>query len=234
VNFKELVAPLAARKNADADWETGSGFLIRVAGQIYLVTTAHIANYEKDQKAEWSKWSPELYLVDESKEALAKVPLFDETTEVRIPLFKYFRATDEPERILDLILLPVAAGELMASMTRIFTLPDEKATYAKNDKVVMFGRRDPWPYLNVTTHRVSLPAPAIMHMEPEGQKGDSGAPVLTPTGSLVGMNYGHGNAEASGAMIISAELIELAATTTDGYVPGWTYQHPVPQTHNQP
>lgn len=163
-----------------------------------------------------------------------KLPLTDETRGVRTPLFKYIRATDEPGRILDLILLPLSPGDTMAGMSRIFVLPSEKATYEKDDKVLMFGRRDPWPYLNVTTHRVAVPDAQIMHMEPEGKPGDSGGPVLTPSGALVCMNYGHGNSAASGAMVISSELFEIATTSTDGFVKGWNYNPLVAQATIQP
>lgn len=200
-----------------------------------MATAAHIANYQEDQMAEWSKWSGELHLVDENRVSRASVRLFDETSGARTPLFKYLRATNEPGRILDLILLPLSPGDPMASMSKIFVLPDEKATYGLDDKVLMFGRRDPWPHLNVSTHRVTVPDPAIMHMEPEGKSGDSGGPVLTAGGSLVGMNYGHDNpGGAPGAMVILSELIEIAATTSDGYVNGWSYQQPVAQTGIQP
>lgn len=217
-----------------ADWEIGSGFLIEASGQIYLVTTAHIANYQLEQRAEWSEWSPDLFLIDDNKNASASAPLFDETNGVKTPLFKYLRATDDPDRILDLILLPLSPGTAMAKMSRIFVLPSEKAKSVKDDKVLMFGRRDPWPHLNVTTHRVAVPDPAIMHMEPEGTKGDSGAPVLTTAGSLVGMNFGHDNPQIPGAMVISSEIIEVASTAMDGFVNGWTYTQPVAQAQIQP
>ncbi len=51
---------------------------------------------------------------------------------------------------------------------------------------------------------------------------------------LLPMNLGHGNEAASGAMVISSEVIEIPSTTTDGYVPGWTHQLPVSQAQTQP
>lgn len=233
MNFNELAAPIAAPDSA-GNFNIGAGFLVKCAGQIYLVTAAHVANYELDQMAKWANWSPELILVDESTSPLARARLFDETSSVKSPLFKYLRTTSEPDRILDLLLLPLSPGEPMARMSKIFALPDEKAAYAKDDKVFMVGRRAPWPYVNLTTHVVTVPDAQIMHMEPEGKPGDSGGPVLTSAGALVGMNYGHGNAAASGAMVITSELIEIAATTTDGFVKGWTYSSVAPQGRTQP
>lgn len=230
VDFNNMVAPIAAINEAGTELTVGSGFLVEVGGQIYLVTVAHMANYQPDQTDDWSLWNSVLTFHDEDRNIVAQVPLFDEDKDARTPLFKYGRATDPPGRILDLILLPLSPEEPMANISKIFVFPDDKATYSQGDEVTMLGRRDPWPQLSVTTHVVTEPDSAIMHMEPEGKQGDSGGPVISATGSLVGMIYGSGNPHIPGAMVISAAIIEAVTGAVDGFVDGWSYSEAVIET----
>jgi hypothetical protein len=223
-----MVAPLAALQHDGKDYWTGSGFLVQIDGQIYLVTAAHLMNGEKDQTDDWSQWVNEITLVDESLRAVSRVPVFDvDGNGTKVPRFLFGRPQDAPGRIMDIILLPLSPEEAMSSMSTIFALPSSRATYKLGDEVTMLGRRDPWPNLSVAKHVLTDQAGAVLYMHPEGQQGDSGGPVVCSTGLLVGMNYGGQNSLRPGAILISAELIEKISTAVNGFIGGWAYTYSV-------
>ena len=212
-----------------------SGFLVRIDGQIYLVTAAHLADYGNAPTGDWSKWSDTIYLVDEAVGAdgnferfLASFDLFHEGTDgSRAPRFKFaWWQGDDPNAIMDIILLPLTADELIVEMYDIFELPRDRGNYEDSAPVTMLGRRVPgFPALSVGNHHLTTQRFLVCHMMPQAQVGESGGPVISSAGLLLGMNFGV-HTEIPGAMLFSTETIESIATAENGFVEGWAPYQP--------
>lgn len=205
----------------------GAGFLVQVDGQAYLTTVAHIATSgAHDQFDDWPNWSNEINIQDEQGNLLARVPLFEEDASgMRVPLFKYGRTTDDPQRLLDLIMVPLATDHLKAVKSEAFLLPESLASAQIGDEVVIVGCRE-WP--KIKTERYTLKGAStgsvVFYTEPPSQKGESGGPLLTSSGGLLGINYGGDNPQAPGTgLILTAAFFTLLPAAENGYIRGLAY-----------
>lgn len=230
-----MVAPLAAPTQDGPESNVGSGFLVQSDGQIYLATVAHLATGQPSQTDDWSLWADEITLHNEQQATLARVPLFDVNDDgVKVPRFKYGRSTDTPGVLADVILLPLSPDEPMSSMSDIFHLPGAIAPYGQGDTVTIVGRR-PWPALNAETHTLTEVFFELLLCHPEGLKGDSGGPVVSSSGLLVGMNFGGDNPNYPGhGLLIPVGLIDVLTKAVDGFITGWSYSPSVNQTRPRP
>lgn len=205
----------------------GTGFIVQIGGETYLTTVAHLATGATDQFDDWPNWSSEINIQDGEKNILAQVPLFDgDRGEGRVPLFKYGRTTSEPRQLLDLILVPLSADYLHAASSKVFLLPPPIPAAAQvGDKAVIVGCRN-WP--RITTESYSLAGSSsdqvVIHIDPPSRVGESGGPLLTPAGGLLGINYGDGNAYAPGmGLVLNAACIDWLHTAKNGYIEGINY-----------
>lgn len=226
-----MVAPLAAPTQQGPESNVGSGFLVQSDGQIYLVTVAHLATGQTSQTDDWSLWADEITLHNAQHTTLARVPLFEINDEgVKIPKFKYGRSTDTPGVLVDVILLPLSPEEPMSRMSDVFHLPDAIAPYKQGDIVTMVGRR-PWPELSTETHTLSEVFFELLLCKPKGLRGNSGGPVVSSSGLLVGMNYGADNPNYPGhGLLVPVGLIRALTKADHGFVEGWSYSASVEQT----
>jgi hypothetical protein len=220
VNFNTMVAPLAAPSQGGPESNVGSGLLIQVASQIYLVTVAHLATGQVSQSDDWSLWADEVRYHGPDEEILATMSLFDVSAEgTRIPRFKYFRVADKPGLLLDIILLPLSPDDPMSSMSLTnFDLPNDIAPHILGETLTMVGCR-PWPVIGTETHVLKLVA-AVLHVYPQQEKGYSGCPVVNSAGLLAGMAFG---GDLPGApdhgLLVAAEIIHELTTAVDGVCP---------------
>ncbi|MDP9890801.1 hypothetical protein [Pseudarthrobacter enclensis] len=126
-----------------------------------------------------------------------------------------------PGIIQDIIMLPLQPDNLIVKMYTSFDLPTDSATYEAGATVTMLGRRNEFPALSVSEHFLTYQAGPARYMIPEGQPGDSGGPVVSSGGLLVGMNIGSHSALPGQAMLISPEAIESVATAVNGDAKYW-------------
>ncbi len=139
----------------------------------------------------------------------------------RVPRFKYQIRHDRPGTIADIILLPLQQEDLVVKMYVSFDLPAGKGPHQPGAVVNQLGRRDEFPALSVTQHHSTQMAGPLRFMAPEGQEGDSGGPVISSTGLLLGMNVGSHFQLLQEAMLMSPEAIESVATAVRGAAKDW-------------
>ncbi|WAH96191.1 hypothetical protein [Arthrobacter sp. MMS18-M83] len=141
----------------------------------------------------------------------------------RLPRFKYAHRPEAgvPGIIQDIILLPIQEDDYMATLYRIFDLPAERGEHEFGATVTMLGRRNEFPELSAVQHTLTIQGGPARYMVPEGQEGDSGGPVVTARGLLIGMNVGTHKQLPGHAMLISTEAIEAVATSVDGNTNDW-------------
>lgn len=207
----------------------GSGFLVQVDSQIYLVTVAHLATGVETQTDEWNLWADVITLHNEKQVTLASAPLFDvDAAGTRVPRFKYARTSNEPGVLADVILLPLESTDAMASMSKIFPLPAPAPT-GVGRPVVAVGRR-PWPMLATSDHEVTGAWNGMVRIKPPVQRGYSGGVLLTPSGELLGINYGADNPLVPGeGLAMTAGTILAMHNSSEGFVHGWDYTEEVKQ-----
>lgn len=225
MNFDNIVIPLSSvRPNGD-DATVGTGFLVNIAGEVYLTTVAHLATGVLDQFDDWQNWSSEINLQDENNNILARVPLFGEDRSgLRVPLFKYGRMTSDHNRLLDLILVLLSADQLKATTSATLELPAPVTSHA-GDEVVIVGCRD-WPKINSGRYILEGTSAdnVLLYINPPSEKGESGGPLLTLSGGLLGINYGADNPSVPGmGLVLNAAIITLLATATNGIIDGLDY-----------
>lgn len=234
VNFNNMVAPLAVITQ-DGERVGGSGFLVQISGQIYLVTVAHLpTGGQIEQTDDWALWANEITLHDANDTLLGRAALFDMHDGSKTPRFKYGRSNDVPGILADVILLPLSAGDPMASMSEIFLLPAQ-STARIGETVTAVGCR-PWPASNTAAHVITGLDGAVLHVEPPTQPGDSGGPVVTSSGALLAMSYGLDNPSTPGhqGLTLTVGLIQAVAGAVDGFIAGQTYSDAVTQTRTHP
>ncbi len=224
-----MVVPLMAPVK-DA-WTAGSGFLARISGELFLVTTAHIGDRELAPRAEWSLWPDSIYLADTVEvdqednlpKRIASFELFTEDSDARrIPLFKYHLRQDRPGRIADIILLPIPPDHPVAELYSDFDLPANIGDHEVGAAVTMLGRKvSTFPSLVVTPGFTTMQAGPLRFMIPEGEEGDSGGPVTNGRGQLLGMNVGSHENLPSQAMLMSPETIVAVASAVEGVAEDW-------------
>ncbi|WP_459384543.1 hypothetical protein [Arthrobacter humicola] len=242
MNFERLVAPLVAiNDERKREITVGSGFLARINADLYLVTVAHLADEIVTPRADWTVWPDEIHLVNPDKPLDAQgrptkintYPLFIEGYNgKKVPRFKYALRTEPgyEGQVQDVMLLPLQDDDPIVKMYDVFDLPKDRATFAQGATVTMLGRRNPFPSLSTAEHTLTQDLGLIRFMDPLTQKGDSGGPVVTSTGLLLGMMIGE-HLDVPGAMLMSTETIESVATSVRGAAkdwPGTTITTPTP------
>lgn len=231
MDFENMVAPLMAPKYGTADqWLFGSGFLVRINGEIFLVTVAHLCDHQLAPSADWSLWPDNIFLADTADvdeddgcpKRMEKFDLFFEGHKgKRVPRFKYLLRQERPGTIADIILLRLQSDDRIVKMYSSFDLPADKGEHEPGAVVTQLGRRSEFPALSVTEHRFTLKDGPVRLMVPEGQEGDSGGPVVSSTGLLFGMNVGSHVNFPEAAMLMSPEAIESLAEAVRGVAKRW-------------
>ncbi|SEJ78435.1 Trypsin-like peptidase domain-containing protein [Arthrobacter sp. yr096] len=229
MDYTNHVAPLAAPTLSGPESSVGSGFLVQIESQIYLVTVAHLATGGTSQTDDWTLWADEITLHNDEQAVLASSRLFDvESDGTKVPRFKYARSSDVPKQIADVILLPLESTDDMASMSQIFPLPAPALT-AVGQPVVAVGRR-PWPTLTTSDHEVVGLWNGMVRIKPPVQPGYSGGVLLTPSGALLGINYGTDNPMVPGeGLAMAAGLIVAMHNSSEGFVDTLDYTEEVKQ-----
>lgn len=193
-----------------------AGFLVMLDNQTYLMTVAHLATGQKSQSDDWSKWANELHYAPGGQTVLV-LPLFNVGSfGERRPLFRFLRAADSPNILMDVIMLPLEPGEVASESIDIFNLPNDCApTYSRGQEVLMAGCQ-PWPNVKVQSH--SLIKPGVVHLvTPPQTRGFSGGPAVDANGLLVGMAFGTDEPNYSGhGQLVAAPLIARLANSVDG------------------
>lgn len=229
MDYTNFVAPLAAPTLTGPESNVGSGFLVQIDSQTYLVTVAHLATGDNKQTDEWNLWADVITLHNEDQVSLASTSLFDvDDAGTRTPRFKYARTSDEPGVIIDMILLPLASTDTLANMSKVFPLPAAAPTGVGHPAVAV-GRR-PWPTLTTTSHEVTGAWNGMLRIKPPVQSGYSGGVLLNPSGALLGLNYGAENPLAPGeGLVMTAGVILAMHNSSEGFVQGWDYTDEVKQ-----
>lgn len=206
----------AASPDGDGSYNIGAGFLVMFDNQTYLITVAHLATGQLSQSDDWGKWADEVHYAPGGQSAnifpLFSVGSFGE----RRPRFKFLRAEDVPNILMDVIMLPLEPGDPTIEAAGVFDLPNEWAsTYTRGQDVYMVGCQ-PWPHVKVQSH--SLTEPGTVHLvEPPLTPGFSGGPVVDVAGLLVGMAFGTDGTNYTGrGLLVAAPLIGRIATSVDG------------------
>lgn len=230
MNFNDAVIPLLAFPHGEVTQHViGSGFLVRINDGLFLATVAHLGDPIPTPRLDWSFWPATIFLVNRDSDPndvsmLAELSLFDLAPEGgRLPRFKYAHRPEPgaPGIIQDIILLPIQEDDYMAALYTAFDLPAERGKHEFGATVTMLGRRNEFPGLSTVQHTLTLQGGPARYMIPEGQDGDSGGPVVTTEGLLIGMNVGTHKQLPGHAMLISAEAIEALATSVDGNASDW-------------
>ncbi len=224
MNFETVTIPLSAPTGNPSHHTSGIGFVIQVNGQFYLVTSAHLATGTTPVTDNWSLWADELLVWDAKGQPSEKLPLFDVYDEgARQPKFKFVRAFDTPEVLVDAILLPLASDSHVAGRTIAFILPASAAACQIGEVLTTAGyfQEPGWPSLAASAHTVTGAQLPIFSVNPAPLKGTSGGPVDNSQGQLVGLGYGSGNAHATSdddGLVIPVQVILAAESAVDGRI----------------
>ncbi|NYG16104.1 hypothetical protein BJ956_000623 [Arthrobacter psychrochitiniphilus] len=225
MNFEKMVAPLIAAGQTAVDLQSGSGFLVRIDGQIYLTTAAHLCDFVLAPRSDWSLWPEHVSLVSTSHtgtgsgtpQPIESYPLFVLGHGNKlVPSFKYVLAPDRTELVVDMILIPVQSDSLVASTYKCFELPSSLGPHETGEAAIQLGRRGDFPALSATHHLQTVGRGPVRHMYPKGQPGDSGGPVIDSRGRLLGMNMGTHVERPDEAMLMSTDLIVATASSRRG------------------
>lgn len=230
-----MVIPLVSPRFESDGYSFGSGFLLRINSQNYLVTVAHLANFQLAPSGDWSLWQDQLSLVDESCRIVRSLMLFDEDHEgKRVPRFKYSWRSDPSGSIQDIILLPLQSDDPLLKTYSTFDLPTDRANHELGARVTMLGRRNEFPALSAAEHFLTFQAGPARFMTPEGLPGDSGGPVVTSSRLLLGMNVGTHRDFPGQGMLISTEGIEAIAAAVNGVAEAWPRFESEPPNEGEP
>lgn len=207
---------MAASVGADGSYNIGAGFLATFANQTYLITVAHLATGQVSQSDDWGMWADEVHYAPSGQSAQV-LPLFDlGSFGERRPRFKFLRAEDAPNILMDVIMLPLQQADLLFEAADAFDLPREWApTYVPGQDVHMVGYQ-PWPEVKVQSHLLIEPGPVHL-VHPPQTRGFSGGPVVDANGLLVGMPFGTEGPSCSGrGQLVAAPLIGRIANSVNG------------------
>lgn len=224
MDYEKLVVPLMSFPSGkNKNPMVGSGFLITYKGEKYLVTAAHLANYQLAPSSDWSLWSNELILVDQSLALVEIYQLFyEEHKGIRVPRFKYYLREDRENSIADLILVPVEKSSVIARTYVSFDLDQEIGTYEPDTEVLMLGRpAEGFPRLSVVSHTSKDAQGPLRFMTPDAAEGNSGGPVVSLLGELLGMNVGSHVQRPNEAMLMSPESIRALTQAQRGKAEEW-------------
>ncbi|MGP9033424.1 hypothetical protein ACT17S_10185 [Glutamicibacter mysorens] len=216
MDLHQKVFPLKALSpDGDGSFNVGTGFLISVDNQVYLVTVAHLATGKVSQTDDWTLWADQIqYAPTGTSETV--MSLFDVGTfGNRRPRFKFLRAHDIPSVLVDMILLPLDPDDLILNASEIFHLPVDLVNDLIPGQTLYMVGCAPWPEKKVQLH--SLVMPDVVHLvEPPQTDGFSGCPVVDGEGLLVGMAYGTVDSETvNHGQVLAAQLFERAVRYLD-------------------
>ncbi|MGN5734576.1 hypothetical protein [Arthrobacter psychrochitiniphilus] len=229
MDFEKVVAPLLTLVPGTDKARFGSGFFVRIEGEVFLTTTAHLCDFELAPRAEWDVWAKQIFLIDasgplgeEEMTTLANFELFTPNHDnERVPRFKYLLRAERPGTIADLILIPIQTDNPVLDMYDTFDLPADIGAHMAGEMVTQLGRRSDFPALSVAQHYSTQSAGPVRIMFPNGQEGDSGGPAIDKGGNLVGMNVGSHVNLPDHAMLMSPEAIVALAASVNGVAPNW-------------
>jgi hypothetical protein len=222
--FDSTAIPLSAPTAIHDHHSSGTGFVIQMNGQTYIATTAHLATDTESIPDDWSLWADEIIVWDAKGQQSEKFPLFDlNEGGNRLPRFKFLRAFDTPEVLVDAILLPLAADNPVVGRTTVFSLPAAGAICQKDEIVTAVGYlQQPWPSLATGIHKVTGADIPIFSVSPAPVKGFSGGPVVNSSGQLVGMGFGSGNQHAPSeddGLMVPVQIFVAMTAAVDGRIP---------------
>ncbi|WP_073708040.1 serine protease [Glutamicibacter sp. 0426] len=224
MEYENLVVPLMAFPSGENKEPLGgSGFLVTCNGEKYLVTAAHLANHQLAPSSDWSLWSNELILVDQSIRPVEIYQLFYEGHKgKRVPRFKYYLREDRENSIADLILVPVENSSVIARTYESFDLDQEMGSYEPDIEVLMLGRpTEGFPALSVVSHTTKDAHGPLRFMAPDAAEGNSGGPAISLSGELLGMNVGSHVQRPNEAMLMSPESIRSLTQAQRGKADEW-------------
>ena len=210
----------------------GSGFLLRVFGEVFLATVAHHATRLSANPDAWGTWTPRLHIAQGPPNAPGDpIPVFPEAVELfttdalgaRLARFRYVRPAWTPGFIADVILLPLDPAwtwvETVSVVDTALSAPPAVSTGGGYSAVVWgYPATDPqWPNSRRSSGLVvglSGPGPALLIVDMPVAEGFSGAPVFTTDGLFLGMVIGETLDGRSHAQILTPGIIRCAATHT--------------------
>ena len=162
----------------------GTGFLIRVASQLYVISAAHLATGDR-AFGEFSQWAPQVSLCPDSDGSIGRYDLFEQG----VPKFRFYR--NPAGQMLDMFAFPVPERPWP---TRVYDF-DHSPKLEKNNRITGHGfpekgnKRQPyWPPDKIEGRFQYEVEPHAYTTLPV-RTGHSGGPVLRK-GALAGMMIG--------------------------------------------
>lgn len=204
------------------DIHTGSAFLVRLDGDTYLVTAAHVL-FGRERRgdvevvlAKWDKWPDTLNLHFRLGHSLS-APLFRESAfGVKQPLFGYNYSKDDTNQLYDVLWNPLLSlsPEIQAALPvehHIFDI-DIPRRPDNGEAIHCIGYPDtgvrfPTPEPSVVDGKV-IKADLGFHLaEIEATSGYSGGPAVDDQNRLLGLTMGFTPAPDAKTGILSAEAM---------------------------
>lgn len=204
----------------------GTGFLVR-AGTTYLVTVAHLPTLQKDPPADWSVWHHQLYV---SGDPGLPIDLFggsalgvSASKAARTPRFKFMRFTDQPDRLVDLIVLPLRSEWTWSADYEPLELAEARLPVV-GESLHIAGYPTSvgsWPELRTMVGNIVGMDGLMLEIGINVEGGYSGSPALAADGCFMGVLFGTGNPEGTDdhARIIPPGFILGALLCVNGYLP---------------
>lgn len=189
---KVTAAPLSAQTvGSDSEaWTIGTGFFAASAGQVWLLTAAHVP-IEAQPHSDWTKWPQRLWLHPTSK---SKTPL--ELFQANgLPLFRYVEDESGMADFMAMMVLPSAFlnGGILARYA-VFDLAQAAEPHA-GLAVTIAGYphvEEKWPYdpVKLMTGEAVGFNEGLVEISTKPIKGFSGGPAFVAGERLVGMTIG--------------------------------------------
>lgn len=224
MNDEITAIPLTAPTAILDQYASGTGLVVQMNDETYIATTAHLATGTESISDDWLLWAAEIITWDANGQQSEKFALFEMNEEgKRTPRFKFLRAADTPEVLVDTILLPLAADNPVVGRTTVFSLPAAAANPQKDEIVTAVGYlQTPWPTLMIGKHKVTGADIPVVCISPAPAKGFSGGPVVNSSGQLVGIGFGSGNQHAPSeddGLVVHVQVIHAMTHAVDGRMP---------------